>query len=115
MITVFARLRAENWVRFREAHDQEAVLQLRRELGNRSHRVLAQLDDPADIVFLDTWDLPQSSDSYYHSDDFQRHLAEMGADLIEIIKLEHASVAELTEGPPLDVDSTGGPPAPPTP
>ena len=102
MITVMARLRVENWDRFKAAHDEPARLRSRHEDGNLSHRVLNQLDDPTDVVFLDTWDLPQGSDSYYHSDGFQRDLEEMGAALVELIKLEHTDAAELSDGPLLD-------------
>lgn len=102
MITVMARLRADNWERFKAEHDRPNHLQLRRDRGNRSHHVLTQLDDSSDVVFLDTWNTPQDSDSYYHSDDFQRHLDEMGGTLVEIIKLEHSGAAHLADGPPLD-------------
>ena len=95
MITVMARLRTENWDAFKAAHDEPARLQLRRDRGNLSHQVFTQLDDATDIVFLDTWDDPQGSDSYYHSDDFQRDLTDMGATLMEIIKLERADVVTI--------------------
>ena len=95
MITVMARLRTEDWDAFKAAHDEPARLQLRRDRGNLSHQVFTQLDDATDIVFLDTWDDPQGSDSYYHSDDFQRDLTDMGATLMEIIKLERADVVTI--------------------
>jgi len=102
MITVFARLRVDRWNHFREAHDGTEHLRLRRERGNFSHHTLQQLDDPTDVVFLDTWGTPQDSDSYYHSDDFQRHLVEMDATVVELIKLEHAGTEDIADGPPLD-------------
>jgi quinol monooxygenase YgiN len=95
MITVMARLRTEDWDAFRAAHDEPARLQLRRDRGNLSHQVFNQLDDTTDVVFLDIWDDPQGSDSYYHSDDFQRDLTDMGATLMELIKLEPADVEKI--------------------
>jgi hypothetical protein len=105
MITVLARLRVDNWERFKAVHDAPGHLELRRDLGNRSHHVFSQLDDISDVVFLDTWNMPQDSDSYYHSDDFQRHLVDMTATLVELIKLEHAGVAHIADGPPVDEPS----------
>jgi quinol monooxygenase YgiN len=102
MITVFVRLRVDNWDRFRDVHDGEGHLRLRQERGNLTHHALTQLDDSTDVVFLDTWNMPQDSDSYYHSDDFQRHLDEMGATVVEIIKLEHARLVDIGEEPAID-------------
>ena len=95
MITVLVRLRVEDWDHFQHAHDQPAHLRVREARGNTSHHVFTQLDDATDVVFLDTWDMPQDSDSYYHSDDFRRHLGEMDAALMELIKLEHAGAAHI--------------------
>ena len=95
MITVMARLRVDDWNHFKAVHDEPARLQLRRDRGNISHQVFNQLDDATDVVFFDIWDDPQGSDSYYHSDDFQRTLADMGATLIELIKLERADAVTI--------------------
>lgn len=99
MITVFVRLRVDDWERFKMSHDQPRRMQLRQERGNLTHHVLSQLDDETDVVFLDTWSSPQDSDSYYHSDDFQQDLADMQAALVEIIKLENTQTAHLDVGP----------------
>lgn len=98
MISVLVRLRADSWDRFRAAHDRPDSVQRRRENGNLSHQVFNQLDDPTDIVFLDTWSSPQDSDDYYHSDRFQQDLAEAGAETIEIIKLEETDASSWGEG-----------------
>lgn len=103
MITVMARLRAENWDHFKAVHDQPARLQLRRNRGNLAHFVLNQLDDFTDVVFLDTWSSPQDSDDYYHSDEFERDLRDMQAALVELIKLETSDAASIKDGPgPVD-------------
>lgn len=97
MITVMAQIRAEDWDHFKAVHDQPARLQLRRNRGNISHTVLNQLDDQTDVIFFDTWSSPQDSDSYYHSDEFQRDLADMRATLIQIVKLERTDAQSLTD------------------
>jgi quinol monooxygenase YgiN len=99
MIAVLARLHVDNWDRFTAAHDEAAHLQMRRDRGNLWHRVLNGLDDPDDVVFLDAWSTPQDSDSYYHSDDFQRDQEAMGATLVEIIKLEDTDCSTIDDGP----------------
>lgn len=95
MIEVMVRLRVDNWDTFQQVHDEPAQLELRRQSGNLSHRVLAQLDDPTDVVFLDSWSSPQDSDDYYHTDAFQNLLSAMGASLIELIKLEDTQASEI--------------------
>lgn len=97
MIHVLARIRVDDWGRFKAVHDEPARLQLRRDRGNLSHAVLNQLDDDTDVVFLDTWSTPQDSDSYYHSDDFQRDLGDMQATLMELVKLETTDAASLED------------------
>jgi quinol monooxygenase YgiN len=98
MITVLARMRVDDWNHFKSVHDQAERQQLRVRRGNLTHQVLNQLDDATDVVFLDTWSSPQDSDSYYHSDDFQRDLEEMGASLAELIKLEETDAASIDDG-----------------
>lgn len=99
MITVLARLRAESWDRFRAVHDSPQALQRRRDHGNLNHHVLNQLDDATDIVYLDTWSSPQDADDFYHHDAYEEELAAMGAQLMELIKLEETDAQAITEGP----------------
>jgi quinol monooxygenase YgiN len=97
MIAVMARVRVASWDQFRQAHDAPSRVARRKSRGNLTHRVLNQLDDPTDVVFLDTWSSPQDSDSYYHSDDFQSDLVAMGGTLMEIIKLEETDATAITD------------------
>lgn len=98
MIIVMARVRVANWDRFKAAHDEPARLRVRQDRGNLTHRVLNQIDDARDVVFLDTWSSPQDSDSFYHSDEFQKDLADMRADLVELVKLESTDVSTIERG-----------------
>ncbi len=95
MIEVLVRLRVDDWDTFQRVHDDPAQMALRRESGNLSHRVLAQLDDATDVVFLDTWSSPQDSDGYYHTDNFQDFLSAMRGSLVELIKLEDTPAAQV--------------------
>lgn len=95
MIDVMVRLRVDDWDTFQRVHDEAAQMETRLESGNLSHRVLSQLDDPTDVVFLDSWSSPQDSDDYYHTDAFQDLLQAMGGSLIEIIKLEDTQAASI--------------------
>jgi quinol monooxygenase YgiN len=97
MITVVVRLRAQSWDQFKAVHDTREWQARLRQAGNVSHEVLTQLDDPADVVFIDRWNYPQDSDDFYFSDAFAQGLTEMGGQLLEVIKLESAAD---TEKPP---------------
>lgn len=97
MITVLARLRVQSWERFKAVHDSPQQLLSRREGGNVTHRVLNQLDDPTDVVYLDSWSSPQDSDDFYHSDAFERTMSEMGAQLMELIKLEETDAGAIDQ------------------
>lgn len=102
MIEVMVRLRVDDWDTFQRAHDEPAQMDARMEDGNLSHRVLSQLDDPTDVVFFDAWSSPQDADDYYHTDAFQDLLQEMGASLIEMIKLEDTQAASIRSVLPSD-------------
>jgi quinol monooxygenase YgiN len=95
MIDVMVRLRVDDWGTFQRVHDEPAQMEARRQSGNLSHRVLSQLDDPTDVVFLDAWSSPQDSDDFYHTDGFQELLRAMGGSLVEIIKLEDTQAASI--------------------
>jgi quinol monooxygenase YgiN len=99
MVTVLARIVLDNWDRFQAAHDEPFRMEIRRERGNLTHHVLNQLDDVDQVVFLDTWSSPQDADSYYHSDEFQRDLADMGGTLQELMKLEETAAGAIEDGP----------------
>jgi quinol monooxygenase YgiN len=90
MITVMARLRAGSWDQFKGVHDSEDWQARLKGAGNVSHEVLTQLDDPSDVVFIDRWHYPQDADDFYFSDAFSQSVAEMGGQLMEVIKLESA-------------------------
>lgn len=102
MITVLARLRVDSWDRFKSVHDRQDHLRRRREGGNLSHHVLTQLDDVTDVVYLDTWNTPQDADDFYFDDRFEAELADMGATLIELIKLEGSDAGSFAQGLPAD-------------
>lgn len=95
MIDVMVRLRVDDWNTFRRVHDEPGQMEVRLRSGNLSHRVLSQLDDPSDVVFLDSWSSPQDSDDYYHTDAFQDLLGAMGGSLVEMIKLEDTQAARI--------------------
>jgi quinol monooxygenase YgiN len=94
MITVLARIRADSWDRFKAVHDEQRWQSRLEQAGNVSHVVLRQLDDQADVVFIDRWHYPQDADDYYFADAFMAELAEMGGQLVEIIKLEATDAAQ---------------------
>lgn len=102
MIEVMVRLRVDDWDTFRRVHDEPAQMEARMQSGSLSHRVLSQLDDPADVVFFDAWSSPQDSDDYYHTDRFQDLLRAMGGSLVEIIKLEDTETASIDSPTGLD-------------
>lgn len=95
MIDVLVRLRVDDWDAFRRVHDAPGQMELRMQSGNLSHRVLSQLDDASDVVFLDSWSSPQDADDYYHTDMFHSLLDEMGGSLLEMIKLEDTQAARI--------------------
>lgn len=99
MITVLARLRVENWEQFKSVHDEPAEVSVRQEGGNLWHRVLSQVDDPTDVVYLDTWSSPQDADDYYFSDHFEALLNRLQGALVELIKLEETGAAAIDTGP----------------
>ena len=98
MITLMARLYVTDWDRFQRVHDDDMRLRRRRDHGNLTHEVLRGLDDQNQLVFLDTWNMPQDSDDYYHSDIFQVELDDMGAELLELIKLEKTTASSVNVG-----------------
>lgn len=98
MITVYVRMRVDDWQRFKTVHDADTSVTRRQRGGNVSHMVLSQLDDATDVVFWDSWSSPQDSDDYYHTDEFVRELEAMGAAVVEIIKLEETDAASFGPG-----------------
>ena len=99
MISVLARLRVEDWDRFRSIHDEAAELSVRERGGNLWHRVLRQVDDPTDVVFLETWSSPQDADDYYFSDHVEALLNRLQGALVELIKIEETDCASIDSGP----------------
>lgn len=95
MITVFVRMRVDDWQRFKSVHDEDEAIARRTRHGNLEHTVLSQLDDATDLVFWDRWSSPQDADDYYHTDAFNQELDAMGAAVVEIIKLEETDAATI--------------------
>ncbi len=102
MITLLVRLRVDDWERFLKVHDEPSRMGRRSDNGNLTHRVLSQLDDATDVVYLDTWTSPQDADDYYHTDAFQEELSAMGGAVMEMIKLEETDAAGI--GSPVETD-----------
>jgi len=94
MITALVRIRAESWEQFKSVHDRPHWQDRLKRAGNVSHVVLRQLDEQADVVFIDRWHFPQDADDYYFSDAFSQEVGEMGGAIIEVIKLEATDAAQ---------------------
>ncbi len=100
MITVFARVRAASWESFKSVHDTPEWQARLQSAGNVGHEVFTQLDEAADVVFIDRWNYPQDADDYYFSDAFAQGVNEMDGQLMEVIKLE--SAADTEKPPPTE-------------